>query len=50
MDNIGLKELACFVIKYMQIKTTTKCHYSSIKLTKNKITYGMPPVVKSVVR
>ena len=49
MDHIRLKESSDFVIKYMQIKTT-RCHYSSIKLTKSEIIYGMPLVVKSVVR
>lgn len=49
MDNIRLKESSYFATKYMQIKTTTKCHYSSIKLTKSKIVYGKPLVVKSEI-
>ena len=34
------------VIKEMQIKTTIRYHYSSIKLTNSEIIYGMPLVVE----
>ena len=46
MDHIRLKESSDFVIKYMQIKTTIRYHYSSIKLTNSEIIYGMPLVVE----